>query len=213
MEDHAISVILFTITVDAPTPQVEARYVARTKRVYALNRALFQAYFEFLTPLGTRPDTSPTTTPIEQPHISSSRGTSSAREVSAAVRQRVHEQQHQESSSSSDPGQPARRLSTRAQPPKRIRYDPQAMGQGPKDASRFSTTTPTLSKTQHLIVDTGASHVLFRQEDSHCLAHVQFSPPCSSPFAILSAANGASLNAIGRGMFTVGTVTIVAFIF
>jgi hypothetical protein len=33
------------------------------------------------------------------------------------------------------------------------------------------------------------------------------------PFAILSAANGASLNAIRRGMFTVGTVTIVAFIF
>ena len=151
--------------------------------------------------------------PMDIRHLNSSRGTSSAREVSAAVRQRVHEQQHQESSSSTDPVQPARRPSTRAQPPKRIRYDPQAMGQGPKDVSGFSTTNPILGKTQHLVVDTGASHVLFRQEDSHCLSHVQFSPPCSSPFAILSAANGAALNAIGRGMFTVGTVTIVAFIF
>ena len=85
MEDHAISVILSTITVDAPTPQVEARYAARTKRVYALNRALFQAYLEFLTPFGTRHDPSPATTPTEQSHISSSRGTSSAREVSTAA--------------------------------------------------------------------------------------------------------------------------------
>ena len=213
MEEHAISVILSNITVDAPTPQVEARYSARTMRVNDINRALFHAYAEFLTPFNMRPGPIPKTTPTEQSHSSSSRGTSCDKDVSAAVRQRVYEQQHQEGSSSSNPGQPSRRLSTRAQPPKRIRYDPLAMGQGPKDASGFTTTTSLLSKPKHLIVDTGASHVLFRKEDSHWLSHVQFSPPSSSPFAILSAANGASLNAIGRGMFTVGTVTIVAFIF
>jgi hypothetical protein len=108
LEDHAILVILANITVDALTPQVEARYSARTKRVYAINRALFQAYVEFLTPLETRSNPGSTTTTTEQPPTSSSRGTSSAREVSAAVRQRVHEQQHQTNSSSPDPGQPVR---------------------------------------------------------------------------------------------------------
>jgi hypothetical protein len=73
MEEHTISVILFSITVDAPTPQVEAQYAARTKRVYAINRVLFQAYVEFLTPFGTRPDLSPTTSPTEQPQSSASR--------------------------------------------------------------------------------------------------------------------------------------------
>jgi hypothetical protein len=84
-EEHAISVILSNITVDTPTPQIEARYTTRTKRVYEINRALFHAYVEFLTPLGTRPDydSAPTTT---------SHGTSNARDVSAGIRQRVYEQ-------------------------------------------------------------------------------------------------------------------------
>jgi hypothetical protein len=39
------------------------------------------------------------------------------------------------------------------------------------------------------------------------------SSPGASPFVILKAANGASLNAIGRGMLTISTVTVVAYIF
>jgi hypothetical protein len=39
------------------------------------------------------------------------------------------------------------------------------------------------------------------------------SPPDSRPFAILKAANGTFLNAIGRGMLTIKTVTVVAYIF
>jgi hypothetical protein len=101
------------------------------------------------------------------------------------------------------------RQSTRQPSSKRIRYEPAALGQGPKDASGFSATTEAPNK--HLIVDTGASHVLFREQDSHVLANVQWS--VSPPFAILKAANGALLNAIGRGMLTIHTVTVVGYIF
>jgi hypothetical protein len=73
------------------------------------------------------------------------------------------------------------RQSTRQPSSKRVRYEPAALGQEPKDASGFSATNEALNK--HLIVDTGASHVLFREQDSHVLAHVQWS--VFPPFAIL----------------------------
>jgi hypothetical protein len=38
-------------------------------------------------------------------------------------------------------------------------------------------------------------------------------PPGDSPFAILKAANGGLLDSIGRGMLTIRTVTVVAYIF
>jgi hypothetical protein len=45
------------------------------------------------------------------------------------------------------------------------------------------------------------------------LSNVQISSVGDSLFAILKAANGAMLDSIGRGMLTIGTVTVVAYIF
>jgi hypothetical protein len=42
---------------------------------------------------------------------------------------------------------------------------------------------------------------------------MQMSKPDSKPYAILKAANGAFLDSIGRGMLTIDTVTVVAYIF
>ena len=105
------------------------------------------------------------------------------------------------------------RQSSRPQPNKRFRYEPSAMGQGPAEASGFTVSTVGSSPAQLCVVDTGASHVLFREQDSGLLSHVEMSPPDSRPFAILKAANGAFLNAIGRGMLTIKTVTVVEYIF
>jgi hypothetical protein len=88
------------------------------------------------------------------------------------------------------------------------------MGQGPKESSAYTTADTSVSATKHLIVDTGASHVLFRQkQDSTNLSNIQMSARGDSPSAILKAANGALLDSIGRGMLTIGTVTVVAYIF
>jgi hypothetical protein len=74
------------------------------------------------------------------------------------------------------------------------------------------TTAPT-PEAGWLVVNTGASHVLLRASDSHILTHTQITLPQQRPFAILTAANGAKLMAIGRGLLTVNTVTVAAYIF
>ncbi len=73
--------------------------------------------------------------------------------------------------------------------------------------------TSDLVSSQHLIVDTGASHVLFRLQDSAVLSDVQMLISPSKPFASLKAANGVFLDSIGRGMLTIGNVTVTAYIF
>jgi hypothetical protein len=45
------------------------------------------------------------------------------------------------------------------------------------------------------------------------LSNVQMSSPSDRPFAILKAANGVLLDSIGRGMLTIQTVTVIAYIF
>jgi hypothetical protein len=79
-------------------------------------------------------------------------------------------------------------------------------------ARNCPTTAPT-PEAGWLVVDTGASHVLLRASDSHILTHTQMTLPHQRPFAILIAANGAKLHAIGRGLLTVNTVTVAAYIF
>ena len=159
-----------------------------------------------------------------------------ARDLAKATRQRIGEQSApyvhrteaipvtnsdpQYASSYSVPSQtqpeaapaPPTRHSSRTQATKRTRYEPSAMGQGPTDLNAFMATT-TRSPLNHLIVDTGASHVLFRERDTSILSNVQMSQAGSSPFALLRAANGALLSAIGRGMLNISTVTVIAYIF
>jgi hypothetical protein len=79
------------------------------------------------------------------------------------------------------------------------------------DAFHISNTKPR--STDHLVVDTGASHVLLRQQHMDLLTNVQMSGFGQLPFAILRAANCRILNSIGRGMLTIRTITIVAYIF
>ncbi len=67
--------------------------------------------------------------------------------------------------------------------------------------------------TDTLVVDTGASHVLLRQQHAHLFIHVQWSSFNQAPYAMLRAANGQILNAVGRGMLTVQTITVIAYIF
>jgi hypothetical protein len=107
---------------------------------------------------------------------------------------------------------PPTRHSSRYQATKRTRYEPSAMGQGPTDLNAFMATTER-SPLNHLIVDTGASHVLFRERDTSILSNIQMSQAGSSPFALLRAANGALLSAIGRGILKISTVTVIAYIF
>jgi hypothetical protein len=64
-----------------------------------------------------------------------------------------------------------------------------------------------------LIVDTGASHVLFQKKHMGLLTNIQLSNPNLKPFAILKAANGQILKAIGRGVFRIKKISVLAYIF
>ncbi len=64
-----------------------------------------------------------------------------------------------------------------------------------------------------LIVDTGASHVLFQKKHMSLLTNIQMSNPHCKPFAVLRAANRQVLQAVGRGMFTIKSISVVAYIF
>jgi hypothetical protein len=64
-----------------------------------------------------------------------------------------------------------------------------------------------------LIVDTGASHVLFQQKHMGLLTHVQLTQPGKNPFAVLRAANGQILTAIGKGIFRVKHIAVLAYVF
>jgi hypothetical protein len=68
-------------------------------------------------------------------------------------------------------------------------------------------------RPHNLIVDTGASHVLFQEKHMGLLTNVQLSRPNNKPFATLTTANGQVLKSIGRGIFRVKTIAVVAYIF
>ena len=62
------------------------------------------------------------------------------------------------------------------------------------------------------IADTGASHILLREEDSFLLTNIK---RCKQnlPFATLKAANGSVLKATGRGNLIIANVVVEEFIF
>jgi hypothetical protein len=60
------------------------------------------------------------------------------------------------------------RQSSRPQPNKRFRYEPSAVGQGPAETSGLTVSTVDPSPSQLCVVDTGASHVLFRGPSVPC---------------------------------------------
>ena len=70
-----------------------------------------------------------------------------------------------------------------------------------------------LPLSHDLIVDTGASHVLFQERHTSLLTNVQMSNPNKNPYAILRAANGQVLTAIGKGIFRIKHIAVVAYVF
>ncbi len=62
------------------------------------------------------------------------------------------------------------------------------------------------------IADTGASHILLREEDSFLLTNIQRCKE-NQPFATLKTANGSVFKATGRGNFIIAKVVVEAFIF
>ncbi len=65
-----------------------------------------------------------------------------------------------------------------------------------------------------MLVDSGASHILVRQEHIHVLKDVVMSAPNAKSFANLkSAKKGSELSAIGRGLLQIGPFCLQAFIF
>jgi hypothetical protein len=65
-----------------------------------------------------------------------------------------------------------------------------------------------------MLVDSGASHILVRQEHIHVLKDVVMSAPNTKSFASLnSAKKGSELSAIGRGLLQIGPFCLQAFIF
>ncbi len=65
-----------------------------------------------------------------------------------------------------------------------------------------------------MLVDSGASHILVRQEHIHVLKDVVMSAPNTKSFASLkSAKKGSELSAIGRGLLQIGPFCLQAIIF
>ena len=82
----------------------------------------------------------------------------------------------------------------------------------PSHPDAFAATS-ALPQTHDLIVDTGASHVLFQHKHVDLLSNVKWSTPHKNPYATLRAANGQILTAIGKGIFHVKSISVVAYIF
>jgi hypothetical protein len=74
---------------------------------------------------------------------------------------------------------------------------------------------PNLTTSATMLVDSGASHILVRQEHIHVLKDdVMSAPNIKKSFASLkSAKKGSELSAIGRGLLQIGPFCLQAFIF
>jgi hypothetical protein len=113
---------------------------------------------------------------------------------------------------------PARQFTSESQPTTSDRIP---FGTGPISKTKRKTNKDLEvlaaingQQTKHdLIVDTGASHVLFQRKHSDLLTDIQMSLPQQRPFAVLRAANGQILRAIGRGIFKVKHIAVVAYVF
>jgi hypothetical protein len=63
------------------------------------------------------------------------------------------------------------------------------------------------------VPDSGASHILFKQSDSHVLQNIRYSAAHEAPFAVLKAANNAELTAIAKGTLPIAGFNLPAYIF
>jgi hypothetical protein len=213
-----------------PQRNIQPEYQAMSTYVNELNRQLYEIYVDFITPTSP-PPTSRKSNPSNPAQLiasldhnkkrESSEKCTEKRQLAQAIRQRANPgykgRKHEGSSSTETTHSPTaieqNQTSQRRATQKRIRYEPEAMRQGPKSARALNVFSLDSTDSSHFIVDNGASHVLFREQDSTILQHVQMTESNESPFAILKTANGALMNSIGRGMLTIKTVTVIAYIF
>ena len=68
-------------------------------------------------------------------------------------------------------------------------------------------------KSATMLVDSGASHILVRQEHAHVLTNVTMSPNGHAFASLKSAKKGSALSAIGKGVLQIGPFFLPAFIF
>jgi hypothetical protein len=68
-------------------------------------------------------------------------------------------------------------------------------------------------KSATMLVDSGASHILVRQEHAHVLTKVIMSPNGHAFASLKSAKKGSELSAIGKGVLQIGPFFLPALIF
>jgi hypothetical protein len=67
--------------------------------------------------------------------------------------------------------------------------------------------------TWSAVPDSGVSHILFKQSDSHVLHNMRYSALHEAPCAVLKAANNAELTASGKGTLSIAGLNLPAYIF
>jgi hypothetical protein len=70
-----------------------------------------------------------------------------------------------------------------------------------------------MHKSATMLVDSGASHILVRQEHEHVLTNVTLSPNGHAFVSLKSAKKGSELSAIGKCVLQIGPFFLPAFIF
>ena len=91
--------------------------------------------------------------------------------------------------------------------------NPKLWGKVPKTPMPLARRQPARPRSNILSSTRGRPMYCLDNMTRPNLSNVQISSVGDSLFAILKAANGAMLDSIGRGMLTIGTVTVVAYIF
>jgi hypothetical protein len=157
-----------------PKLNIQPEYQAMSTHVNELNRQLYEIYVAFLTP--TSPTTlsrksnpaNPAKLIASQDHTDkceSAEKRTERRLLSQGIRLRAnpgYKAPNREGSSSTETTHPPTSVqnnppSQSRAPQKRIRYEPEAMGQGPKNARALNVFTLGVTDSSHFIVDTGAS--------------------------------------------------------
>jgi hypothetical protein len=147
-----------------PTPNQLAAILADVDQQWRPNPGIMQV-------VNSSPAAAPSPAILDESLKRKSEVTNRSPALSKAIRQRVLDIQESAPKHTSVETSPAPPTKTSRQPAKRQRYEPSAMGQGPTASSRFSASAPDFAAKKHLIVDTGASHVFFREADASILSH------------------------------------------
>ena len=98
--------------------------------------------------------------------------------------------------------------------PKRIGIDPHALMMRSLDNESKQISHDTNKVSTTMMIDTGASHILVRQEHANILSNITMFGPNAEPVMHLQTAKkGSTLHAIGQGLLYIGNFHLRAYIF